>query len=176
VATTADLYAVHAIDEEHAVAVGAGDIIIYTVNQANWVLSSSTGSGQDLLAVWMRRENEWWVGGDDGELWYTIDGGANWTQKMLPDQAVISEIDDIQFPKPSVGYVSGTIGTGASAVGALWRTYNGGYSWVRLPEGTGNLPDSDSLDALATCVHDPNFVVAVGEVGTDDGVIMVGED
>lgn len=174
VAETDNLNAVHALDEEHAVAVGNNDAVIHTVNGTNWAAPPTTpGSGANLLCVWMRSEDEWWVGTSNGRLYYTTGAGAAWTQKTLPGTA-ITAIYDIQFATPSVGYCCGV----ANGAGAMWRTYDGGYSWVRLPEGAGNLPTSVQLSALAACADDVNFVVAGGLLNAHpgDGVLIIGQD
>jgi photosystem II stability/assembly factor-like uncharacterized protein len=171
VITSEDLQAVHAIDEEHAVAVGENGVVVYTTNGVSWQQTDADPTAEHLHAVWMRSEAEWWVGDAAGGLFYTLDSGATWTEKTLPG-ASVNLIMDIQFPKSSVGYVVGRAGT----AGAMWRTYNGGYSWVRMPEGTGTLAGSSTqLNALASCPDDVNFVVAGGAAGSDLGVVLVGE-
>jgi len=103
-----------------------------------------------------------------------LNQGATWTEKDLPGIGW-TEIQDIQFPTKSVGYIVGD----KSAVPRAYvlETFNGGDSWTFLPQGAATLPATDSLVALATCTHDPNFVVCVGTAddGTD-GALLLGED
>jgi hypothetical protein len=173
VATTEDLYAAHALSDTKAVAVGANDTVIYTVNRYNWSAAPATpGDAGDLLCVWMRNDNEWWVGSSTGHLYVTYDQANTWHEIALAGSG-ITKITDICFPKDSVGYVSGI----ASSVGAMWRTYDAGYSWVKLPEGFGSLPGSSTeLTALAASKNDPNYVIVVGLDTTADGVLLIGED
>jgi photosystem II stability/assembly factor-like uncharacterized protein len=171
-ATTNDLVAIHALSDELAVAVGDADTIVYTTNRVSWVLATATGGGGELLGVWMRSETEWWVVDDNGDVWYTLNSGVSWTEKTIPGIG-ITALYNIQFASDSVGYISGV----ANGAGALWRTYDGGYSWVKLPEGTGTLPGSSTqMTAIASCIHDVNYLVAVGKDVTNDGVLLVGED
>jgi len=168
-----NLAAVHALSDTRAVAVGASDVIIYTVNRYTWSQATATGGGNNLTAVWMRNEDEWWVGDDAGDVYYTLDQGQNWTQVSLPGTAQTA-INDIQFPTSSVGYIAGAI---SGPAGMAWRTYNAGNSWVALPEGIGSLPGSSTLfNALATCTDDPNYAIVVGEDALADGVLLVGSD
>jgi len=170
-ATNQNLLAIHAISDERAVAVGVGDVIIYTTNRVTWQTATPTGSGANLQAVWMKSQDEWWVVTVGGVVYYTLDAGVSWTLSALPGN--VTELHDIQFPTDSVGFVCGRYGNN----GRAWRTYNGGYTWVALPEGAGNLPTSRDLNAMATCEYDPNFVVLVGEGATaNDGINIVGED
>ena len=155
VITDENLNAVHALDDENAVAVGDSDTILYTTNRITWVVSPAvTGGGNNLNAVWMKRESEWWVVDSAGAVYFTEDTGATWTEKTLPG-AGITVLNDIQFMQASIGYIGGV----AAGAGALWRSYDGGYSWVRLPEGVGTLVgDSVTISAIAACSEDPNKI------------------
>jgi len=171
VATANNLNAVHAISDEFAVAVGDSDTIIWTRNRTGWQTATATGSGHNLTSIWVKDESEWWVTTASGALYYTLDGGVTWTVKTLP--GTVSVLNDIQFATDSVAYVCGN----ASDVGKAWRTYNGGYDWVALPEGTGNLPAARDFNALVACEDDVNFNVLVGEGSVaNDGILVVGED
>jgi len=99
---------------------------------------------------------------------------VTWTEKDLPG-TLWTCINDISFPTDSVGYISA--GKNATPRGYMLRSYDGGYSWVVLPEGVSSLPLNDDIDAHAACTEDPNFVVGVGlaDNGTD-GIIVVGQD
>lgn len=177
VTTTNDLQAVHAISETQAVAVGASDTVVYTTNRTEWQSGDATGGGGTNQAVWMHSKDVWFVGDTSGGFFYTLDKADNWTAKALPGAP--SAIYDTAFSTQSVGYVVGinTAGTGAYAA----RTYNGGYSWVVLPEGPGSLPGTPGFfQAVAACVEDANMAVFVGGVGTfgaaTDGTIIIGKD
>jgi len=176
-ATTEDLYAVHAISEERAVAVGASDAVVFTTNRITWQTGDATGGGGDNQAVWMHDKDVWSVGDDAGGLYYTLDQADNWTLKGLPGAP--GQIFDIAYSTKSVGYAVGinTAGTG----GWMARTFNGGYSWRAMPEGPGALPGTPGfIQAVAACVEDANMAVFVGGIGTygaaTDGIIIVGKD
>lgn len=167
-----NLNAVHALSDEKAVAVGNTDTIIYTTDRITWATATSVGSGANLTGVWMRTETEWWVTDAAGGLYYTKDSGNTWTVKTLPG-TTISALYDIVFSTGSVGYVCGV----ANSQGAVWRTYNGGYDWVRLPEGVGSLVGGSSqVNALAGCINDPNFLIVAAQDALNDGVLLVGKD
>lgn len=176
VATTNNLYAVHAPDSEFAVAVGAADTIIYTTDGVTWqAATGDTGTGDDLLCVWIKSELEWHVGTDQGGYYYTIDGGVTWTAKGLP--GTYDEVPDIAFSTTSVGFVAANT---SAPRGRVLRTFSGAGGapdlggFVQLPEGAAVLPLADDINAVAACEHDPNFAVAVG-LGDDgtDGIIIV---
>jgi len=171
VATADDLFAVHALNEFMAVAVGDNGAVIYTRDGENWVAATRpVGLLTDLLTVWVKTENEWWVGATNGYLYYTIDGGVTWTRKSTPS-AGLGVINDLVFSTDSVGWVSQTIAT----KGYIYRTYDGGYSWSATPEKSGTTPSNDQINQFGYCAFDPNFIVAVG-LGDNavDGIIIVG--
>jgi photosystem II stability/assembly factor-like uncharacterized protein len=124
--------------------------------------------------VWIKNELEWHVGASsDGSYYYTLDGGLTWTaQTTFP--VTLTGIYDIAFSNDSVAYLAGVI---AGPAGVILRSYDGGQSWVSLPEGVGSIPENDQINAVAACKYDANFVVGVG-IGGDaaDGVYLVGED
>ena len=175
IATTNDLAAVHALDDQFAVAVGATDTIVYTENRTSWQAATATGGGNGLTAVWIKTEDEWFVTDDAGNVWYTLDQGQSWTESPasgdVPGGA--TALHDIQFATQSIGYVAGNL----SDVARIWRTFDGGNSWVILPEGVGSMPTARDFNAIAACQEDANFVVGVGEGAVaDDGIIVFGED
>jgi hypothetical protein len=58
----------------------------------------------------------------------------------------------------------------------MYRTFDGGYSWVVVPSVSGTYPAADELVAIAVCEYDPNFVVGVGiHDNATDGKIIVGK-
>lgn len=186
-ADNANLNAVHALNDEFAVAVGAGDAIIYTRNRTTWQVSPAVtasvgngGGGMALNAVWIKNENEWFVGSDvDANgicLFYTLDGGITWATIALPGPDWTA-VNDIQMADDSVVFVAAD--RAGTPRGYILKSINGGNSFVILPR-TGVLPLTDSLVALAACRHDPNFVVVVGTGDAPapniDGIFIVGED
>jgi photosystem II stability/assembly factor-like uncharacterized protein len=111
------------------------------------------------------------VGASNGSVYYTLDSGNTWTQ-FTNFPVTLTNVEDIAFGTDSVGYISGST---AGPAGTMLRTYNGGYSWVAMPEGVGDFPASDEVTAIAACIYDPNFVVGVGLADdASDGFFAVG--
>lgn len=167
-----DLNAVHAIDAENAVAVGNSGAVVYTTNGALWTAATSRplGVGEHLRCVWMRSKTEWWVGSDTGQIFYTIDAGVNWTEKTFAGSGA-GVVWDLQFPTDSVGWFAHAT---ATDVGRMFRSYDGGYSWQAIPEGTAIFPASDRITALYGCPFDVNVAVGVGLADdATDGIIVM---
>ena len=172
VATVQNLAAIHAISDTFAVAVGAAGAVVWTKDRVTWALATAPVAAA-LTCVWVKNEDEWFVGTATGALYYTLDRGVTWTALTIPG-GPYTTIWDIAFATKSVGYLSGGV---AGPAAKMLRTFDGGHSWVVLPEGVGAIPTVHQLDAIAACEYDPNFVVAVGlNEGGVDGVILVGAD
>ncbi len=172
VATTEDLGAVHAISKQMAIAVGAAGAVVYTNDGTTWAASPSVPAAIILGACWMKSQKEWWVGGAGGALYYTTNAGISWTLKAFAGSGT-GTVEDIAFATDSVMYVAHTTTT---PTGRILRSYNGGYSFVVMPEGSGSIPANEQINALAACKNDSNAVVGVGlETGTT-GIIILGQD
>jgi hypothetical protein len=176
-ATSYNLNAVHAASDQIAVAVGNGGSIVYTLNGTTWSAVSNppvpSGAGIHFNCVWAKSAKEWWMGTNDGRLFYTVDQGVSFSEKTFTGSGT-GEVHDIAFSTDSIAYLSHATTTPA---GRILRSYNGGYSWIVLPEGTSSLPANDKVNALAACAADANFVAA-GGLADDaaDGYIVTGQD
>lgn len=175
VATSDNLNAVHALSEEFAVAVGNSGAVIYTESGNLWQAVSlrPVGIGVHLISVLVHSELYWLVGTDDGRMFYTFDKGQTWTEKTFSGSGSGS-VEDIVRSKDSVLWMSHTT---TAPAGRIFRSYDGGNSWIQIPEGTAVIPANDRVAALAACEWDVNLVVGVGLADDGaDGFIVLGED
>lgn len=169
--TTNDLKAIHGVDEDNLVAVGASNTVLYTRDGgALWSSVTGPNPGVALNAVVMKSQNEWIVGANDGTLWYTRDGGVNWTSKSFPGSGA-GVIRDIQFATGAVGYMAHDT---AAPAGRILRTIDGGFSWYVLPEEAGlSIAANDQIAALAACSENPNLVFGGGLAdNASDGILL----
>lgn len=171
--TTQNLQAVHAYDEANVLAAGANNAIVLTRNGGTtWslVTGPSGKAAVQINSCFMRSENEWVIGFNDGTVFYTVDGGTNWTQKVIPGSLTV--IDKIAFATPTVGYIIGHTAT----VGKILRTVNGGSTWYALPEAVGTaLPTNLLFNDIAPCGETPNTVWAGGiKTAIGDGLLVKG--
>jgi photosystem II stability/assembly factor-like uncharacterized protein len=85
--------------------------------QAGWQEIRRGGSG-DLVSVFFTSSEKGWVGGDDGYLAMTDDGGKNWTRQILNSK---DNINEIYFRNDDNGYIL--------AGSRIYLTKNGGKVW-----------------------------------------------
>ncbi len=172
VATTQNLLSVHAYDMLNVVAVGESNAVVFSRNGGNtWAAIVGPSVGVNLNTVWMRGPNEWIIGDAGGQLWYTLDAGANWTEKTFPGSGA-GGIRDVHFANRTVGYMAHDT---ATPLGRVLRTVDGGHSWYVAPENNQPMPANDRFNMLAPCIEQPNIVWA-GGLGDDasDGIIVKG--
>jgi hypothetical protein len=109
-----------------------------------------------------------WAGDDGGNLWYTTNAGSTWSNKSFYDSGSGS-VNDIAFSNNSIAYMAHDT---SGSVGRLLRSYDGGYSWVVMPEDSSDMLSQTGIAALAGCKHDPNFVVFGGTATNGiDGIV-----
>lgn len=139
------------------VAVGNNNSLIYSINNGNsWASATGPVVGQNLSAVWCQSAISWFVATGNGQLWYTLNAGANWTRIQL--DAGITSIDDLQMFDENVGYVAVEV----SGAARVYRTTDGGNTWRYSPASEiGPLPGAPvRIDVVAPC--GANTLLAVG--------------
>lgn len=167
VATTQNLYCVHAYDRNNVLAVGNSNAVIVTENGGDtWETRTGPCPGINICTCWMLSEDVWIVGegaGGNGVLYYTDDGGYTWNEIDLP-VTNIGQFDRLVFVSEAEGYL--TYRTGGN--GGILRTITGGAIWWGVPDNNqDSLPANDYLTDLAVCEEDSNTYFAGGLA--DDG-------
>ncbi len=172
VLTTSNFNRVSALSEDFAVAVGNSGVIAFTDDGVTWALSPTTpfGVGVNLLAVLAKTTKEWWVGTSTGRLFYTLNAGITWTEKTFPGSGS-GTVYDIVMATDSIMYLAHTT---AAGVGRILVSFDGGYSWIVLPQDSSIMPANQKIARLAACQADPGLLIGVGLGAGTDGKILVG--
>ena len=107
--------------------------------QSGWSTRRLSSSGKDLNAIYFIDTKRGWVGGDNGFLSYTDDGGASWVERRIDTQ---KSINDIYFVSKDSGFVL--------AGGTIFNTLDGGHNWREAhkflsSEFQGGVPELYSL-------------------------------
>ena len=113
-----------------------------------------------------------WAGTDDGLVWITRDGGANWKNITPPGVAPwskIAQIDASRFDDDSA-YVAVNRFRVDDLHPYAFRTHDGGKTWVSISAG---LPDDAPVNAVRADPVQPGLLYAATEksvwVSFDDG-------
>lgn len=162
------------LSDDFAVAVGAAGIIAKTENGTIWqAVAGPVGITVDINTIAVKSKTEWFIGCNNGTLYYTLNAGATWTMKSFLGSGSGS-VESIAIANDSVIYMSHTT---AASVGRILRSINGGYDWVVCPEGLGSLAANDRINAIAACRHNQDIAFGVGLADdAADGFIIVGTD
>jgi len=98
-----------------------------------------------------------WAGTNDGKLWNTRDGGANWTDLTknftdLPVWGTFAQISPSAFD-PGTAYVAVDFHLMDDRKPYLYKTTDFGASWKRI---NGNIPTGHPLDYILSLAENPN--------------------
>jgi len=97
-----------------------------------------------------------WAGTNDGKVWYTRDGAANWndvTKAMqLPSWGTIRKIEPSHFD-PATAYVAVDYHMMDDRKPVVMKTTDFGKTWTNV---TGDLPSSHPLDYVMAVAENPN--------------------
>ena len=98
-----------------------------------------------------------WAGTNDGQLWYTRDGGGTWTNVSknmsgLPAWGTIRKIEPSHF-NPAVAYVAVDFHMMDNRSPFIYKTTDYGATWTNV---TGDLPASGPLDYVMAVAENPN--------------------
>ena len=98
-----------------------------------------------------------WAGTNDGQLWYTRDGGGAWTNVTkniaeLPAWGTIRQIAPSNFD-PGVAYVAVDFHMMDNREPFLYRTTDYGRTWMKI---TGDLPTGHPLSYVMSVAENPN--------------------
>jgi len=98
-----------------------------------------------------------WAGTNDGKLWYTKDGGANWNDvtKNLSDRApwgTFAQISPSAFD-PGTVYVAVDYHLMDDRKPYIYKSTDFGASWKKV---TGNIPSGHPLDYVLSLAENPN--------------------
>jgi hypothetical protein len=171
--TISHLLAVDALSKSFVVAVGNDGVILVSEDGTNFSLLTTppVGIGVNITAVMLKTKREWWIGTSGGDLYYTEDAGAHWTQKEFTDDGA-GTVHDITWATESVIYFSHET---AGGVGRIWASFDGGYTFTVMPFGSAIMPAADKFNAIAACRNDPELIVAGGlDDDASDGIIVLG--
>ncbi|MBI2521130.1 MAG: hypothetical protein HYV97_11950 [Bdellovibrio sp.] len=103
------------------------------------------------IAISPNDPNTVYVGGFDGGLYRSKDGGINWKEIGLPNRMPKVRIRNVEVHPKNPNYIY--VGTAAKHLSSFWRSENGGDSWFWT--GAGNLDMDGETYAIALDPDDP---------------------
>jgi len=89
-----------------------------SIAQQGWAAARRGEAGKDLNTVYFADSKRGWIGGDDGFVSYTTDGGRSWTRQALD---TTDAVNDIYFRNKEDGYLL--------AGNRVFKTDDSGRTW-----------------------------------------------
>lgn len=128
--------------------------------QEKWSVLRQNSSG-DLVSVYFTSSERGWVGGDNGYLAVTVDGGKNWTRQPLN---TTENINEIYFRNEENGYLL--------AGSKIYITKDGGKNWrenivINRTDFKGLIPEF-----LSVRFSDKKRGWIVGSLANKDGNVV----
>ena len=147
---------------------GVANTLIFTRDGLALELISDVPAAQvgvAITAVQPLTAQKWLIGYADGSLWCTDDSGVSWTQISLAGNTV--SISDISFSSTHVVW--------ATAGQVLYKSIDGGRTWVIVPENSNkSFATNGGMAVAIACVDNVNAVMSVGQDAGGAGMIIVG--
>ncbi len=125
------------------IAVGSSGLILRTTDAVTWQSMNNAGDTNSLFGLsWSVSTGVVWAVGQSGTVRKSIDSGSGWSDaNPNGDIPAAQNLRSIFFVNSTTGIVVGDGGT-------LYRTVNGGNSWVNISTGaTQNLKDVFFVDS-----------------------------
>ncbi|MCX7995772.1 MAG: YCF48-related protein, partial [candidate division WOR-3 bacterium] len=122
------------INNQIGFAVGNNGTFFKTTNGGNTWVPKNSNTTATLYAVKFVNSQIGYIGGlgsAGGVIMKTTDGGDNWMSQTIPNNNTERAIQDLLFFNVDTGYaVAGATPSYGGAVGIVYKTTNGGQTWV----------------------------------------------
>lgn len=167
--TSNDLLALSFSDATSGYVVGKSGTIIKTTNGGRtWQPVQSPGQKTtDLTSVWFTDALNGWVGTYDGHIFHTNDGGETWELQFTNPE---HNFQDQPWAFTSLRFL--TAGTGYAAGHFLYKTDDGGKTWLKEQTGCG----AEYLDVRQDAVLASGDSCAALEPGTSGWERLAGSN
>lgn len=133
---------------------GANGALVYTANGEDFVsiTGPSAQSAVSVSAVMPVTEKKWLVGYADGDVYCTDNAGGTWSLLAVPGGA--NPVKDIAMSTTHVLWILKN--------NVLYKSIDGGASWVKQPQSKKAFPTSSALNDVLICPYDVNKVNVFG--------------
>lgn len=178
IATSENLLRIDGDYDQTIVAGGEnGALIISDDGGRIWASVPTSPTSDNIQALGVKNKYEFWVGTAAGEVFYTLDGGNNWTELIFAESGN-GQIYDIVWLNSDVGFI---LYTDVTPTAKILTTWNGGADWLDTAEPRIiNWPTFTRANRIAyphthASIGANNVAIAGLSAGGTDGIALIGE-
>ncbi|MEK9136455.1 MAG: YCF48-related protein, partial [Bacteroidota bacterium] len=145
-----------------------GTRILKTTNGGDtWTSQQFPIVGKFLSSIVFLDSTHGWMGGANGDLYRTTNGGANWIPANV-DSSLYARlaIVRLRFFSPSFGLA---VGGRIDLAGAVWRTTDGGEHWTTQGVSSEPIYDLHFIDSLNIIAVGGDLEYGASIIRTEDG-------
>src|ERR1044072_837797 len=129
-------------------------------SQQGWVGAQVAAADQDLNTVYFLDDKRGWIGGDDGFLSRTEDGGHSWVKQVIQTKAAIN---DIYFRDKEAGFLI--------AGNSIFTTRDNGVRWTEARRFLPSEFDGADVELYSVRFSSKKKGWVVGSISRKDRVI-----
>jgi photosystem II stability/assembly factor-like uncharacterized protein len=156
-AIAGELYALSAIDRDHAFAGGA--VFMSTTNGGTtWARTTIPSAYLMITGLSFLDTRQGWAATESNNVLHTTDGGSSWTQQQVPSTS--ARLYGIDFVDSSYGWCVGTSGI-------IYATTNGGDIWTIQYNGFDLFRSIDFVDRGYGWAAGSDFILRTTNGGAD---------
>jgi photosystem II stability/assembly factor-like uncharacterized protein len=129
-------------------------------SQQGWIAAQVAPADQDLISVFFLDNNRGWLGGDNGFLSRTEDGGHSWVKQVVDTK---SPINDIYFRDKEAGFLL--------AGNTIFGTRDNGVRWTEVRRLLPREFNGADVELYSIRFSSKNKGWVVGSISRGDNVI-----
>lgn len=164
-----------AVDEDGlVVAVANGGKVAFSDDGNTFSIAANDPTSENLNSVLIKSRETWIVGGAAAELWATSSQGSyGWTQIAFPgSSAGTGVVTDLAKSNDHVLWMAFD--------GTLLRSVDSGATWTVQPNSTATAKATvaayGNVIKVVGCHYDANLVIAGGDDGDTNGLLLLGTE
>jgi len=138
---------IYILNESTAYLAGNSGLLLKTTDKGlNWS-SITVPTLSALKSVHFLNPDLGFAGTDSTKVLKTTNGGLTWSTTFFPGYSELLNVNAISFVNSSTGYIGGGFGLGDFGISFLYKTTDGGASWVDQNSTSYNIHDLKFRDS-----------------------------
>lgn len=149
-----------------------GTIWLASGCENSFVLAPTTPTALHIFGVAIRVPNEWWIADANALVFFTLDGGLTWEEKVFPFRG-LGTVSSMKWANARVGHLTHVY----NSVVTVYTTWNGGRSWtaseprISLQPQAAKAANRIAVPCCSNEISQSNTFLIAGTTSADDGAV-----